>query len=59
MKRSQPRWRWVASMNGLAFIAYVEQVPAPILKPGDIVIMDSLPAHEPAAVREAIDPGGH
>jgi len=29
-------------MNGAAFLAYVQQVLAPELKPGDIVIMDSL-----------------
>ena len=42
-------------MNGAAFLAYVEQVLAPTLKPGDVVVMDNLPAHKPAAVREAIE----
>ena len=33
-------------MHGAAFLAYVEQVLAPELKPGDIVVMDNLPAHK-------------
>jgi transposase len=42
-------------MNGAAFLAYVEQVLVPTLWPGDIVIMDNLPAHKPRGVREAIE----
>jgi len=42
-------------MNAAAFIAWVEQVLAPTLAPGDIVVMDNLPAHKPAAVRAAIE----
>ncbi len=37
------------AMNGAAFLAYVEQVLVPTLKPGDIVVMDNLPAHKPPA----------
>jgi transposase len=33
-------------MNGEAFLAYVEQALVPELKPGDVVIMDNLPAHK-------------
>ena len=36
------------------FLAYVEQVLAPTLKPGDVVILDNLPAHKGEAVREAV-----
>jgi len=43
------------AMNGVVFLAYVEQVLVPTLKPGDIVIMDNLSAHKPAGVREAIE----
>lgn len=43
------------AMNGPAFLAWVEQELAPTLSPGDIVVMDNLPAHKPAAVRAAID----
>lgn len=41
-------------MNGPAFLAYTEQVLAPELRPGDIVVMDNLPAHKISGVREAI-----
>lgn len=46
------------AMHGTAFIAYVEQVLAPTLRPGDVVIMDNLPAHKPVAVREIIEKAG-
>jgi len=46
------------AMTGQAFLAYVEQVLAPVLKPGDIVILDNLPAHKPIAIREAIEVAG-
>ncbi len=45
-------------MHGQAFIAYVEQVLIPPLNPGDVVVMDNLPAHKPIAVREAIEAAG-
>ena len=41
-------------MNGVAFLAYVEQVLVPTLVPGDQVIMDNLPAHKvPASNRQS------
>ena len=40
------------AMHGAAFLAYVEQVLVPTLKPSDVV-MDNLPAH--IAVRTAIE----
>jgi transposase len=46
------------AMNGAWFLAYVEQVLAPTLTAGDIVIMDNLPAHKSAAVRKAIEATG-
>ena len=45
-------------MNGEAFRAYVEQVLAPTLEPGDVVIMDNLPAHRIACVRATIEAKG-
>jgi len=42
------------TMNSIAFRAYVEQVLVPTLLPGDIVIMDNLPAHKADGVRLAI-----
>jgi transposase len=46
------------AMHAVAFLAYVEQVLVPTLKPGDIVIMDNLPAHKPTAARQAIEKAG-
>ena len=45
-------------MNGSAFLAYAEQVLAPELRPGDIVVMDNLPSHKISGVREAIERAG-
>ena len=45
-------------MDGAAFLLYLEQVLIPTLRKGDIVIMDNLPAHKPAAVRQAIERAG-
>jgi transposase len=45
-------------MNGAAFLAYVQQVLVPELKPGDIVIMDNLSAHKGCQVRNAIEAAG-
>lgn len=45
-------------MNGPAFLAYVTQVLAPTLSPGDIVVLDNLPAHKTAPVRDAITDAG-
>jgi transposase len=46
------------AMNGEAFRAYVEQILAPTLGSGDIVIMDNLGSHKVAGVREAIEARG-
>ena len=45
-------------MNRPAFLAYVNQVLVPELKPGDVVILDNLPAHKGSRVREAIKAAG-
>ena len=45
-------------MNRAAFQAYVEQVLVPILRRGDTVIMDNLPAHKGGEVRRAIEAAG-
>jgi DDE superfamily endonuclease len=46
------------AMNGDIFRAYVEQMLAPELQPGDIVVMDNLGSHKVAGVREAIEARG-
>ena len=47
---------WVIDgpINGESFLAYVEQVLVPTLKPGDIVIIDNLGSHKGKAVRRTI-----
>ena len=42
-------------MDGEVFRAWCEQMLAPVLRPGDIVVMDNLPAHKVAGVRQAIE----
>src|SRR5262245_36671951 len=46
------------SMNGSKFLAYVEQCLGPTLKRKDIVVIDNLPAHKAAGIREAIEARG-
>jgi transposase len=46
------------AMNGEIFLAYIEQCLAPTLGRGDIVVMDNLPAHKVAGIREAIEAVG-
>lgn len=45
-------------MNGDAFQAYVERVLAPTLIPGDVVILDNLPAHRRVAIQNTINAAG-
>ena len=45
-------------MNGDIFVAYVEQQLVPVLKRGDIVVMDNLSSHKRAAVKTAIESVG-
>jgi len=40
-------------IDGECFLAYAEQQLAPILKTGDIVIVDNLGSHKGKAVRRA------
>jgi transposase len=45
-------------MYGDTFLAYIEQVLVPELAKADLVIMDNLPAHKVAGVRQAIEGAG-
>ncbi len=45
-------------INGQSFRAYADQLLVPILKPGDIVIMDNLGFHKSKMVRDAIKAAG-
>jgi transposase len=40
------------------FLAYLEQVLCPRLQPGQVVVMDNLPAHKVEGVRSAIEAAG-
>ena len=46
------------AINGPAFLAWVEQMLAPALRPGDTVVADNLGSHKVAGVREAIEARG-
>jgi transposase len=46
------------AMNGAIFRAWVEQMLAPALVPGDIVLRDNLAAHKVDGVRQAIEDRG-
>ena len=45
-------------INGECFRAYVEQQLVPVLKPGDIVVMDNLGSHKSADLRNVIRAAG-
>jgi len=45
-------------INGLSFMAYVQQILVPTLQPGDVVIMDNLGSHKRQAIRQAIRAAG-
>jgi transposase len=45
-------------MDGECFLAYIEQVLAPSLNPGDVVVIDNLPAHRVKGIRAAIEARG-
>jgi len=51
-------WVYDGPINGAAFLAYVEGVLVPTLKPGDVVVMDNLSSHKGKAVRAAIRAAG-
>ncbi len=45
-------------INGQCFLACVEQQLVPVLKPGDIVIMDNPGSHKSPAIRKSIKAAG-
>ena len=46
------------AIDGSSFLAYVEQILVPTLRPGDIVIVDNLSAHKVAGIHGAIARAG-
>lgn len=47
-----------APTDGDVFLAYLEQVLCPTLRPGQIVILDNLAAHKVDGVRELVESAG-
>jgi transposase len=47
------------AMTGELFLAYVERVLIPELRPGSVVVMDNLSCHTQAGVRAALEAAGH
>jgi hypothetical protein len=41
-----------------SFLAYIEQVLVPTLRPGDVVVLDNLAVHKQPEVRAAIEQAG-
>jgi transposase len=58
--RNGPQAPWIleGAMDGAAFAVWCEQVLAPTLEPGDIVIMDNLSVHKNLEARAAIKAAG-
>jgi transposase len=45
-------------VDTVSFLAYVEQILVPTLRPGEVVVMDNLVVHKQPAVRAAIEAAG-
>jgi transposase len=45
-------------IDNATFLAYIEQVLVPTLRPGDVVVLDNLVAHKQPEVRVAIEQAG-
>jgi transposase len=46
------------AVNGDVFAAYLEQVLGPTLVPGDVVVLDNLPAHKGAGLAQLVEARG-
>lgn len=46
------------AVDGIVFKVYVEEVLGPTLTTGDVVVMDNLPAHKVAGIKELIEARG-
>lgn len=46
------------AINGTIFRSWVEQHLAPVLQPGDLVVMDNLSSHKVTGIRQAIEAVG-
>ena len=52
--RIEAPWLIDGPIDGESFAVYVEQVLCPVLRPGDIVVLDNLGSHKSACVRRLI-----
>jgi len=52
--RTEASWVIDGSINGAFFRLYIEQVLAPTLAPGDVVVLDNLGNHKGKAARAAV-----
>jgi len=50
----QAPWLLEGALDGETFRVYVEQVLAPVLQPGDILVMDNLRTHKVAGIAELV-----
>ena len=46
------------AVNGDVFTAYLDQMLGPILIPGDVVLLDNLPAHKVAGLAKLVEARG-
>lgn len=46
------------AINGDVFATYLDQVLGPTLRPGDVVVLDNLPAHKVAGLAELVEARG-
>ena len=46
------------AVDGETFLFFIQQVLAPTLRPGEIVLMDNIPTHKVGGVQEAIEAVG-
>jgi transposase len=51
-------WALEGAINGGWFLAYVEHILVPALRPGMVVVMDNLPSHKVKGVEAAIQAAG-
>jgi len=51
-------WLFEGPMDGEMFLAWVRQGLAPVLRPGEVVILDNLATHKIRGVREALEAAG-
>lgn len=51
-------WLFEGPLNGEMFLAWVRQGLAPVLHPGEVVILDNLATHKIRGVREALEAVG-